>query len=83
MTLIHNAIGQFIKCPECGTVALVRPSKARVAMGQPQSAPIASAARWCLVDCPKTGKKLYPSNAAVEVVEVASVALPVVRPQVG
>jgi ssDNA-binding Zn-finger/Zn-ribbon topoisomerase 1 len=73
MIPIHQAIGQFVKCPECGAVALVRPSKARVATNQPQSAQITSAAKWCLVDCPKSGKKLYPQGTAVEVVEVSSV----------
>jgi hypothetical protein len=70
---IHQAIGQFVKCPECGATALVRPSRARVAANQPQSAPIVSAAKWHLVDCPKSGKKLYPQGTPVEVVEVSSV----------
>jgi hypothetical protein len=73
MMLIHKAIGQFVKCPECGAVALVRPSKTRVLAHQPQSAEISSAAKWCLVDCPKSGKKLYPQGTAVEVVEASSV----------
>jgi ssDNA-binding Zn-finger/Zn-ribbon topoisomerase 1 len=77
---IHQAIGHLVKCPECGATALVRPSKARVATNQPQSAEISSAAKWCLVDCPKSGKKLYPQGTPVEAVEVASVAVSAVRP---
>jgi hypothetical protein len=45
-------------------------------VNQPQSAELGSqsaAAKWHLVDCPKSGKKLYPQGTPVEVVEVSSV----------
>jgi hypothetical protein len=68
MIPIHQAISKRIKCPQCGGPAQALPSKRRVSFG-PDSPIIQTAAAWCMVDCPKTGKKLYRSDTLVEVIE--------------
>ena len=68
MIPLHQAISKRIRCPQCGASALALPSKRRVSIG-PNSPVIATANAWCMVDCPRTGKKLYRAETPVEVVE--------------
>jgi hypothetical protein len=69
MIAIGQAIGRMIKCPDCGAPSKVSPSKARVGTG-PEAIEIKTAAMWMLVECPRTGKKLYPRGTPVEVIDV-------------
>jgi hypothetical protein len=68
MIPIHQAISRTIKCPQCGAPSLALPSKKRVASG-PNAPIIMTANAWCMVDCPRTGKKLYRAETPVEVIE--------------
>lgn len=68
MIAIGQAIGRTIKCPECGAPSKVHPSKARVGNG-PDAILIQTAALWMMVECPRTGKKLYPRGTPVEIIE--------------
>jgi hypothetical protein len=58
---IPLANGKRIVCPECGTVATVRPAQMRFAADVGPT-PAALAAQWWEVVCPRSGRKLYPSS---------------------
>jgi hypothetical protein len=66
---IKEAVGHRIKCPICGEAASVEHARQRVDMNKPHSAPIPSAHMWYLVDCKRSGKKLYKHDTKVEVVQ--------------
>ena len=67
---IREALGRKIRCPDnhCGHPALVQHARDRVSRAA-QSAPIRTAAQWYLVECGRSGAKLYKANTMVEVVE--------------
>lgn len=69
MIRISEAVGRQIACPDnhCGHAAPVRHSTDRVSE-KGDGEPIDTAHLWYLVDCPRSGRKLYRAHTMVEVV---------------
>ena len=72
---IQDALGRLIRCPAetgkgitCGHPVEVRHAKGRVSREGP-SQPIRTAARWYLLECGKSGNKLYKKDTPVELAE--------------
>ena len=67
MIRISEAVGRLVKCPDnrCGHPVVVQHAKQRVS-AQGRSSHIQTAPLWYRLDCPKSGAKLYPAQAGVE-----------------
>lgn len=68
MIPIRDAVGLVIKCPDCGAESSVAHAQNRVHPQAMQSEPVRTAYLWFRVDCPRTGKKLFPHDHMVEVI---------------
>lgn len=77
---LHAAVGLRVRCPDegCGATSAVLPPRGAAAkagglppppgMAAAGVGPVVQAPRWCIVQCPRTGAKLFPGHQPVEVV---------------